>query len=259
MSKLFFAQNLNYRLFVILLSIMWLKPTYAANEYNFYFYGDDGSETKKVSSESKNSTEFSTSPSSDDERVKKLAREVVQELSNQNQTSVKSSEPSTFLSDPENYISMGFGYPETRYPLFRRTGGPFGTGGLLITRIKLLPYISFEGALPINELSMDSYRVGAALEGKIFKHLSASMGGGIFHVQRYQGNESSDPFVGIGLKMKLLNHISVLASYDWIRDGSAWNVYRQNPGYLQPDIPFREILRRSIVSFGTIGLTYDFL
>ncbi len=262
-------------LFVFLL--IGMKPLQAANEYNFYFYGDDdGVKTEKKGSEGKKGEE--SLALTDDEKIKKLAEEIAAKMSQQSKQNsedgvlvTKGTEPvfveppkkSYFLTNPQNY--WGVGVSSWNVSKEHQLMG--------FAQAKFLPFLVVEAALPMttNDLAVldDTVYVGGLAEISLSQNWSANLSGGVLFNKsipstkwgwdsksnKYTTLPSKDQrdiqYAGIGLKWQLLKYVKVSASAHHVVGNSPYGPSTHN---------VRDVLNLSPDDFfWTLGVSLNFL
>src|SRR3989338_102750 len=112
---------------------------------------------------------------------------------------VTASSPYAF-SIMDTYLNIGVGaqsYLHNKPSIFLKT--------------KFLPLIGFEASLPNVGNSFSGYRAAAYLEGGFFDFLRVQLLGGALQTKK-SGSESVDPYVGIGLSLRLFKAIEISVS-----------------------------------------------
>lgn len=219
--------------------LTWIKPLQAANEYNFYFYGDND----EAKMEKKESTEVKGDPAkqdgtkilSDDEKIKQLADELAKKISERNQGAsvtqatqtqpvfVEPSQEYYFLSDPKNYWGAGIS-----------TWTEHDDHDLMaFIQAKFLPYLTAQAAVPMTSSDHGPFDgtvyVGGMSEIHLTKNILANVLGGFVLKKKVISGTSSYrdgnsykietryrdddvPYVGAGFKWHVFKYVHLNAS-----------------------------------------------
>jgi len=202
---------------LIVMSLMLASCDANASEYNFYFYGEEEKKEEK----------------NPEARTSGRAQEEEPEYIHPVSIPVAVRQPRSLgwiWTPPENYVSVG---------VVGDTFSPADHGGYsapsLLLRLKVLPIVTIEGAIPLKSHSerFKLYRLGALTEFQTGKVLSFNFGGGALYndyadrdVPELDFDFSSDLFVpynrpdrdkygwylGGGAKLRLFKRIDLSAS-----------------------------------------------
>ncbi len=258
----------------------------AANEYNFYFYGDkDGKkeDVKKGEASPDDVKNTSEDLMSEDARMQKLADEVAARVKTEQsgEATSRSFPPgqagglraqddnakptSSFWGGPTNYFSLGYAY-ESYAP---NSNSNFTLqASYFLVRTKFLPWVTLEGAVPLQEYVRDKFhvfRVGLLKEFAVapFFFLNLSAGALMNDFSETDDVQNSKKitsglkikelyenkivgYLGAGLTLRLAKHLDLTTSFLGIPTSGYLNRYSS---------PYIHIRGDSILS---AGLTYVF-
>jgi len=102
----------------------------------------------------------------------------------------------------------------------------------IFLKTKFLPLIGFEASVPHELIGNYSgnYRAAAFLEGGFFDFLRIQLLGGALRLKK-SGNETIDPYVGVGLSLRLFKAIEISASANTTLPTSKFSESSLKSGY----------------------------